>query len=91
VRNAGAIPVEDKMVLQSGIFHYPLLHMKHFRCLSIILALSLPVAAAEEPGYGKFAVATVHPEAADAAVAAYGHWWRLFFCHSGGGWNDHRD
>jgi gamma-glutamyltranspeptidase/glutathione hydrolase len=64
--------VEDKMVLQSGIFHYPLLHMKHFRCLSIILALSLPVAAAEEPGYGKFAVATVHPEAADAAVAAYG-------------------
>jgi gamma-glutamyltranspeptidase/glutathione hydrolase len=40
-------------------------------CLSFVLDLSLSVTAAAEAGFGKFAVATVHPEATDAAVAAY--------------------
>jgi gamma-glutamyltranspeptidase / glutathione hydrolase len=52
-------------------FHYPALTMKRFCCLTITFVLSLSVAGAEEPGYSKFAVATVHPEATDAAVAAY--------------------
>lgn len=52
-------------------FDYSVLTMKRFCCLTFIFVLSLAVTAAEDLGYPKFAVATVHPEATDAAVAAY--------------------
>jgi gamma-glutamyltranspeptidase/glutathione hydrolase len=44
--------------------------MKRICCLTCCFVLSQSVAA-EDVGYGKFAVATVHSEATDAAVAAY--------------------